>query len=38
MTECERIKREHPRLWRWEKFKLAVTECLAKYLNIHLDW
>lgn len=34
----EKIKNDHPILWKWECLKLNVTEWLARRLNIHIDW
>lgn len=37
-TDCDRFRKKHPWLWRWAGFKLRVTEALARYLHIHVDW
>ena len=38
MTYIDEFKKKHPFRYRWETFKIAITEVIAKYLNIHLDW
>ncbi len=38
MTLSDKLKKEDPWLWRWERFKLAFTEFLARRFNIHWDW
>lgn len=38
MNLVERCKQDAPWHYRWERFKLAVTEFVAKYFRVHNHW
>ncbi len=37
-TWVEKVRRDAPWAFRWECFKISVTEFLAKWFKIHIDW